>query len=350
MSARLTLLVFLKDRAEFTKRLCEYLSEIHYPYPVYFADGSLADDNEDYLGSNRQFFFSYVYKRFPKDLSLSDYYQKCYHALCDVKTPYVMIADNDDFPIPEGQSKAIQFLENNSKFIGCNGQVAGISLSPNAKKPYGKNFLFHQHYCQTFDVPVKLDQTLAIKRIESYLSNFYSIFYSIFRTESLVCTYSLIKDLDFSDLGIHELFFSYMQLAQGKVHSIDAITYIRQKGSSQTAAVQKDWFHRLFYTNWLEDSRKAIHTIAEYIAINEKINVTDCYKILYELFVKRMRERYIPNDFYLFKNVTLKKLREYILSVLSGKLFAVAPSLTEQLTKNMSKQVGGATKAQQKEP
>jgi glycosyltransferase domain-containing protein len=349
MSAQLTLLVFLKDRAEFTKRLCEYLSEIHYPYPVYFADGSLADDNEDYLGSNRQFSFSYTYKRFSKDLSLSDYYQKCYQALCDVKTPYVMIADNDDFPIPEGQSKAIQFLENNSKFIGCNGQIAGISLSPTASKPYGKNFLFHQYYCQTMDLPVKLDQALATNRIESYLSNFYSIFYSIFRTESLVCTYSLIKDLDFSDLGIHELFFSYMQLAQGKVHSIDVITYIRQKGSSQTAAVQKDWFHRLFYTNWLEDSQKAIHTIAEYIAINEKINVTDCYKTLYELFVKRMRDRYIPNDFYLLKNCCFSKIKNYIFNVLTGKLFSVAPSVTERLTKNMSKQVANAARVPQRD-
>lgn len=332
MIEKLTLLVFLKDRSDFTKRLCHYLSTIKYPYPVYFADGSLGDENAQFFQTLENVGFFYTYKRYPKDLNLSDYFKKCHQSILEIKTPYVMLADNDDFPIAEGQSKAIQFLDKNPSYIGCNGRVPGIVLSPDSQKPYGKNILFLPYYCQVMDVQVKVDQDRAVERIEAYLKNFYSIYYSVFKTESLVCTFQKIEELNFSELGIVELFFSYMQLAQGKIKSIQETTYVRQKGSSQTAAAQKDWFYRLFYTNWLEDSQKAIRCVSNNISLHEDISAANCYESLYEQFVQKMRSRYIPNEFYLLKNVNKLATIENISVILFNKLFRVFPVLASKLS------------------
>lgn len=332
MFEKLTLVVFLKDRAEFTKRFCVYLSEVKYPFLVYFADGSLSDENEKYLSNLKNVNFSFLYKRYPKDVSLLDYYKKCRLSFSDIKTPYAMIADNDDFPVWEGQLKAVEFLENNPSFIGCNGRVMGIFLSPCTNMPYGKNCLFHPHYCQTMDIPVQLDQEAATQRIESYLKNFYSVYYSVFRTESLVHTSALIEEFNFSELGIHELFFSYSQIAQGKINSIGDVTYIRQKGSSQAAATQKDWFHRLFHTNWLEDSKKTLVSIARSVAEKENHDFERCKDILYRQFVDRMRSRYVPNNFYIFYGFNLDQLKKRLFFGLLSRVFSKFPSLGELIS------------------
>lgn len=332
MNNQLTLLMFLKDRAEFTGRLVYYLSQIRYPFKVIFADGSIGDENEELFKSLKCANFSYEYVRYPKDETLRDYYQKCASSIKKVKTPYVMLADNDDFPIVEGQLKAINFLENNQDYVGCNGRVGGVIVAPLAHIPYGKRVLYLDYYCNAMDRNIPVNQSVGTERIKSYLTNFYSIFYSVYKTESLKTTLDDIQKLNFSDLGIHELFFSYMQLAQGKIHTLDALTYIRQKGSSQAASTQKDWFYRLFYTQWLADLKNAIHQVAQVIANKEKLNSQSIYELLYEDFIVRQRARFMPTSFYFYKNPKLFFNKENVKFIILHKLFKVFPIIGEWLS------------------
>jgi hypothetical protein len=176
------------------------------------------------------------------------------------------------------------------------------------------------------DVPVFVDQDAPVDRIKSYLTNFYSIYYSIFKTETMLRTFKEIKKVDFSELGIVELFLSYMQLAQGKVHRIGAVTYIRQRGSSQAAASQRDWFYRLFHTNWLEDLKRALEYIAEYIGSSDKESYKDIYGTLYEDFIARHRLRFSCQ-----KNSTIYKSRHILRSILLQKVFRISPVVGEYL-------------------
>ncbi len=59
MNNQLTLLVYLKDRSEFTKRFVDYLSAIKYPFPVIFADGSIGNENEVFFTLAKKKDFSY---------------------------------------------------------------------------------------------------------------------------------------------------------------------------------------------------------------------------------------------------------------------------------------------------
>ena len=144
------------------------------------------------------------------------------------------------------------------------------------------------------------------------------------------CTLKKIREFNFSDLGIVELFFSYLKLAQGKVHTIDSLTYLRQKGSSQAAASQKDWFHRLFYTNWLSDLKVAIHHVAEVISHKEGADLQETYDQLYADFLTRFRERFIPNGFYFYKNPQLIFNKIFFRYYILNKIFKASPGLGER--------------------
>ena len=330
---KFTLIITLKDRAEFTKRLCYYLSSINYPFQVLFADGSLEKGNEDFLeGEAKKLNFQYRYFRYPKDESLPLFYKKCADIISKVTTPYVMLADNDDFPIVTGQETAIKFLENNDDYVGCNGKISGLAISPDDSKPYGNHVMFLPYYCSTMDKPVLLNQDSALDRIKSFLTNFNSIYYSIFRTESLKKTLSSLEEKNFSDLGIHELFFSYSQLSQGKIQHIPEVTYIRQKGSSQAATSQKSWIDRLFYTDWLVDLNKALKDISISISKNEKLNEQQVQEKLYKDFVEKQKTRFIPNTFYILHNWKLFFNCDNLKILFSYKFFRLLPSFVSTIT------------------
>jgi hypothetical protein len=182
------------------------------------------------------------------------------------------------------------------------------------------------------DVSVSLDQNLAMHRIQSYITNFYSIFYSVYRTNILRQTFKEISKLDPSDLGINELLFSYLNLAQGKIHTIESLTYIRQKGSSQAAASQKDWFYRLFYTNWLEDLKRALLHVAKRIASKEKGDVDQIHSMLYDDFCTKQRSRYLPAEFYLVKNTRNFFNKRNLITAGLYKLSRVLPNLAEKVS------------------
>lgn len=298
----LTIVIFLKDRFEFTPRICAYLTSIDYPFKVYFADGSIGDEHELFFQNLGNQSFDYTYKRYPKDITVEDYYKKAYGAICDVGTPYTMLVDNDDFPIIEGQIKAVEFLEQSSDYVGCNGTVSGFRVYPLHSASYGKKVQFFSKYCHMMDEKSDLSSCDPIERIISYMDNFYSIFYSVFRTRALMKTYKYILDCNYSDLGIMELAFSCLMLAEGKVANIDEITYIRQMGSSQAASQQKDWFHRLFYTNWYSDCQRFFDDFSVILAQKSQSSQKVIHERLYSVFVNKMRNRYLPNQFYALKN------------------------------------------------
>lgn len=338
MNNKLTLLVTLKDRFEFTIRLCNYLECIQFPFSIFFADGSLEDDHvlffEDFLKKTR---LKITYKRYPPDKILLDYYNKCKQAINEITTPYVMLADNDDFPIIQGLTDALNFLELNKDFVGCNGRVSGVVAFPKVSAVQSNFLFFLPYYCHSMDVPVLLNQETAGERIDAYLKNFYSIFYSVFRTESLQYTFSQISKENFSALGIFELFLSYMQLAQGKVQSLPLISYIRQKGSSQTAVTQKDWMDHLFYTNWLHELKMAITHVSKFVSERENIDFKFLYDNLYDRFVKKQKTRYIVKKFYFFKNANLFFNKENLTNIFLFKIAKISPFLSKKISRILIK-------------
>ncbi|MDR1475120.1 MAG: TIGR00180 family glycosyltransferase [Holosporales bacterium] len=330
---QLTLLVFLKDRFAFTKRLCSYLQDIKYPFHVIFADGSELSENEEYF-RNECFSFNHEYVRYPVDKDIYAYARKAQSASALVKTPYVMLCDNDDFPIVSGQRAAVDFMENNQDCVGCNGRIKGLIPYPDSSKPNGKHIFWKKYYSNDMDFPVNLDQDSVVERITSWQPFCCSIWYSIFKSEVLKQMYKDMDKMYLSDLGPMELFFSYFMLSKGKVSHINETTYIRQLGSSQAAASQgNSFFMRLFFKDWLGDIRK----IMDYMQCsypNEKMPTGQSFKdYLYYIFAKRSDNSYcikFKSKSDLFKFALERKI---FLELFILKFFPYIPDLVSRFSK-----------------
>src|SRR5712692_10550063 len=121
----LTILLTLKDRALFTFRWMSYVNSINFPFKVLIADGGKNEAVPKVL-SNRANFpnIDYEYIRYPYDQTYAEYYSKVVDALSRIKTPFVVMADNDDFFIVNGLRRAVQFLSSHPEYIACGGQCA----------------------------------------------------------------------------------------------------------------------------------------------------------------------------------------------------------------------------------
>ena len=88
----LTLVLPLKDREFYSRRLLGYLDEICCPYPLIIADGGAKDSKiQQSIESNYYDNLEYEYIRFPYDSSPQQFYGKIANSLLKVETPLAMI-------------------------------------------------------------------------------------------------------------------------------------------------------------------------------------------------------------------------------------------------------------------
>ena len=96
---RLTIVLPLKGRHLFTLRFLWHANEARLPYRFLVADGQAHAELARLLENSRKVFpaLDVEYIRYPEDIDFQHYYAKMADALQRVRTPYVKVADNDDF-------------------------------------------------------------------------------------------------------------------------------------------------------------------------------------------------------------------------------------------------------------
>src|SRR3989442_14795455 len=129
--SELTVLLTLKDRAEFTYRWMSYANSIRFPFQVLIADGGKDETVPQVLSDKTNFpNVNYEYIRYPYDVTYAEYYSKVVDALSHVKTPFAVMAENDDLFIVTGLRKAVQFLSSHPEYITCGGECAFFWPTP----------------------------------------------------------------------------------------------------------------------------------------------------------------------------------------------------------------------------
>jgi glycosyltransferase domain-containing protein len=286
LESKLTLLVYLKDRAAFTQRLCDYFHLIKYPCHVFFADGSLEDENEKIIASFKNANFSYTYHRYPKDLTLSDFYGKVADAASKITTPYVMPFCNDDFPILDSQLKAVEFLESHNDYVGCNGYQPWFYIHEDSSTPYGQ-YVFFTNYGFSVQPYHELtyptyNQDTPSDRINFALRHYIQYYYAIIKTEVFKHSANIIKTMNLSDPFVHEYATSLLPMLQGKIHQIDNAFFIKQCGSSQYGdeVMKVSWFKRLFLDSTVEAWKKLLHFLSDYLSKETQQPYDDIYNEL----------------------------------------------------------------------
>lgn len=137
--------------------------------------------------------------------------------LSQCRTPYVAFWADDDFQIPEGIERALCFLEANKEHQSCTAAFASVST---LKKESNLIIAFH---------PAREEQDAAL-RITRWAEDFYSTFYSVFRTPTLSRCLDLAATISSYESCriIPEILLGQLALLYGRQGSIPDVSILYQ--------------------------------------------------------------------------------------------------------------------------
>jgi glycosyltransferase domain-containing protein len=263
MTPRLTVLLPLKGRQLFTLRFLWHANKARLPYRFLLADGGVNEAFARHLENDKETWpqLDLEYIRYPDDADYKRYFAKVNDALQRVRTPYVMLADNDDFLGFDGIESSIDFLEANADYACARGRIAAFAIYSGLKNPGGGiqgrlNGLRFSYDTASIDAPRATDRLRQGALVPGQ-------FYAIYRTAALTAIWQEVVEIGFSDLMLHESFCALRAVTCGKVHINKAvISYFRQLGSSLSYQASLDWTHHLLRSRFTADAHEAVKHIS----------------------------------------------------------------------------------------
>ncbi len=295
MTTRLTIVLPLKGRHLFTLRFLWHANKARLTYRFLIADGLVHPKLADLLERPRQLFpnLDIEYIRYPDDVNFARFFAKMSDAFGRVRTPYVMVADNDDFLASSGIERSIKFLDGHPDYVCCGGGLAGFSVFSGLHDPnnglLGRLNRFAYRYT-VYDRSIDFDSSSAVERLRFGSRNWWS-YYAVYRTDALRTISREVVDINFSDLQLHELFCAMRALTLGKARSDPStIGYLRQYATSQGSSYSKDWVHHLLRSNFTGDFAVMIDRIAAAAAAADNVDPQPIAEMLLGICEDWLRE------------------------------------------------------------
>jgi glycosyltransferase domain-containing protein len=271
MTPRLTVVLPLKGRHLFTLRFLWHANQVRLPYRFIIADGQVHLELARLLENFRRIFpeLDIEYIRYPEDIDFQHYFLKMADVLARVRTPYVMLADNDDILMFTGIERSLDFLDSSPDYVCCGGGIGGFSVYSGKEPSLGGllgplNRIAYRY--MPYDRSIDLNAVSVTDRLLQGLRNSWS-YYAVFRSPALLTIWREVADMHLSDLQLHEKFCAMRTLTLGKARS-DAATigYLRQYWTSTRSAFDKDWVHHLLRSRFSTDFANIIERISKLAA------------------------------------------------------------------------------------
>jgi glycosyltransferase domain-containing protein len=318
-----------------------YANSIRFPFRVLIADGG-ADPSVTSIFSDKRSFpnVDFEYVRYPYDASYLHYYSKIADALAHVQTPFVAMADNDDFFIVEGLRLAVEFLRENPSYSACGGHAATLWITPfdgSDSNVYGKLVESKWRVC-----PPSVCEETAAGRIRSLFRNYFDAsYYDVQRSEQARKRFEKLRDLELKDLFLAEYLIAFLIGVAGKVHRVDRLFLVRQRDSPQgtgEAHRQKfgDLFGRMLIETWSEDFTKVVTAVAEAISATDDMSIEDARKHVRQCYREFVAPVVIQN---LLKEVTVKKTMPLLMSIVQDIVRLGPQSRIRRLTQLLYRRV-----------
>jgi glycosyltransferase domain-containing protein len=278
VTQRLTIVLPLKGRHLFTLRFLWHANRARLPYRFLIADGEVHPELAKLLEDSRKTFpdLDIEYVRYPDDVDFQHYFAKMADAFQRVRTPYVTIADNDDFLAPAGLECCVDFLDARSDYVCCSGGIAGFSLRASQRDstelvigPLNKL----AYRSAPHDRAIDLNSPSATDRVLAGLRNTWN-FYAVFRTSALAAMWKELLEINPTNLQLAERFLTMRALTLGKAKSDPSIfSYCRQYWTSlqlhwpsSRSAIRQDFAHYLLRSRFTEDVANVIDRISRRLA------------------------------------------------------------------------------------
>ena len=226
--SKLTILLILKDRVQFTYRWLEYYKYKLSNYKLLIADGSKNNSLEEYILKNYSN-SNIVYRYYGPDISLEKYTLKVIRALKEVDTEYVLQSSNDDFYSSINISQNIDFLENNFEYSCSRNEIYDFSIE-SFQEVSGNLELRNKIYN---DKCFNIDDTLS--RVKTYAENFNSLWHDIARTKAMLYSWeSLFRNKIFF-FPFQDIYLSFILVTYGKINHSKGIYMLHQNHQEMLA-------------------------------------------------------------------------------------------------------------------
>jgi glycosyltransferase domain-containing protein len=322
MAPRLTIVLPLKGRPLFTMRFLFHANRERMPFRFLIADGEVRPPLCDILENAREHFpnLDIEYVRYPDDTGFSRYFAKMHDALRRVRTPYVMLADNDDFLAPAGIERMVDFLDAHPDYVCCGGSIAGFSLYAPLSAPPGKllgpvNRLTYSYTPDSSPQEVRSADVRA--RVQSGF-HCYWFFYSVYRPRALELVWKEIVEIDFSNFHALELYSTLRTLTLGKARQDQTVTsYLKQSDAgagwhwaTSEAAPSASFVYHLLRSRFSADFSAMIERISRAVAEADGSNAGDIAEQLC-LSAEQFVDGIIRNHYGLTNRVR-QRLRNYL--------------------------------------
>jgi glycosyltransferase domain-containing protein len=303
MTRRLTIVIPLRGRPLFTLRFLWHANAARLPYKFIIADGEVGPELSRLLDDSPKLFphLDVDYIRYQDDTDFARYFAKMTDALARVQTPYVMLADNDDFLAFAGLERSLDFLDRHPDYVCCGGGIGGFAVYARKfpwlgglRGPLNKLAYRYMPYDRSLDV----GSGSAAERLAQGLRNSWS-YYAVFRSPALQTIWREVAEMNLSDLQLHEKYCAMRTLTLGKARSDPAtIAYFRQYWTTLRSAFAKDWAHHLVRSRFSTDFAEILARISREAAaadgVDESALAEDLRNNIISWFGDFLRRNYGP--------------------------------------------------------
>ncbi len=286
----LTIILPLKGRPLHTLRWLWHADRIGFPYHIIIADGEVYPVIDSLLSDSDTFKnLSFEYHRY-SDLTFKDFYRKCVDAAQKVRTSYVMIADNDDFPILTGIQQSISYLDSNPEYVCAGGKVPDFyidSRSELSANVIGQ--LVGPRFGYTYPCFDNSNKPLS-ERVMDNITDSQLSYYHVYRTQALQTIFEEVEKHDFSELSVHELYIALRTITLGKVRADPSIIcYLRQRGTSLNTYHKHDWVYHLLHSQLPQDYRVMANSIAKEMERQSGTNADAFRETILDAYAENIR-------------------------------------------------------------
>lgn len=286
--ALLTIIIPTLNRSEFLIRLLNYFAHTNFKHCIAIGDSSDSFHVEETKEAIKKIGekLEIVYREYP---GLS-----CYAAqkqlIQSVDTRYIVGLADDDFLVPNGLDRCIDFLENHSDYIAAHG--FGVIVSTlKSDELYGKDLII-DNYRQ----PI-IENENAKERLLELLENYSVPVYSVHRTRAFRVMWSdKIEDYSFG-----ELLPCCLSVILGKIKQLKCFYLVRQDHDKRY--LSPDLYDWITNSRWQSSYKIFQDCLTEELSKQESIVLDEAKEVVKQGFwaylgnamVKKWQSRYAQN-------------------------------------------------------
>jgi glycosyltransferase domain-containing protein len=223
MLSEVTIVVPLKDRTYETEAFMHHsvIPDVRY----LFLDGSSDGQNEVIV--KRGMNANTEYHRLAPDLNIDVYVDKMASGMKLVRTPYVMMADNDDVVLEGGLTAAVKVLNADSKSVFAGGDIVGFLRAGRDRNRVS--------WPKTNVDASKLHGKEGLEAINQSRLDWRHLWYSVFRTDVLKWCWNEIQESRVRDPYLIEFLLCDLPFCKGRYAYTGVSQYMRLQNQTERA-------------------------------------------------------------------------------------------------------------------